>query len=84
MKLNDLLYKLEKLHEKHGNIEIVLSSDGEGNSFKFLYDVEEGVWLDRDVVYPYGLDPNDDAWFLDENDYNDYIKHGKTVVVLWP
>lgn len=79
MNINELVIELNELvAEGHGEIEVVLAKDEEGNGFRVLAEVGEvstmvGEGSELDFLYEDDDDPEDPA------DYPDAL----TAVVLW-
>lgn len=64
MKLNDYIKHLQKLEEKHGDLEVVYSSDDEGNSYHSVYNTGTiGQYKARDNNF---TDDSQAEWFEKE------------------
>lgn len=51
MRITALIKMLEEKYSAHGDLEIVISSDGEGNNYAPMGGYDVGVWNEEDAEF---------------------------------
>ncbi len=70
MKLKEYLDKLQELYNEHGDLELIYSSDDEGNNYNrvsYLHGIVNFNEIDKEVIH------NDDIEEYSEDEYSKVI-----------
>lgn len=62
MRISELIYELQQVHEKHGNLDIITAQDDEGNNYGFLDEVYVVHHRHGNVYAGFAVDLGFDWW----------------------